>query len=79
MGWVGCILDLAMSNASWYDFLLSSVTARREDIRWCRGGGTHLQHLHLQHCVLCTRADIVNTVHINIALFVFCQSTMCAE
>ena len=27
MGWVGCIFDLAMSKASWYDLLLSSVAA----------------------------------------------------
>ena len=30
MGWVGCIFALAMSNASWYDRLLSSVTAAGE-------------------------------------------------
>ena len=30
MGWVGCIFALAMSKASWYDRLLSSVTAAGE-------------------------------------------------
>ena len=30
MGWVGCIFAFAMSNASWYDRLLSSVTAAGE-------------------------------------------------
>ena len=32
MGWVGCILALETSNASWYDRLLSSVTAKSKNL-----------------------------------------------